>query len=150
MEPLSILSITNTALALAGRLGKTLRFLYQLSTKLKYADVKITLLIGYLGSLNAPITEIAAIVKGLAGCIQYQKLAESLNMTLDCTNLSLSFLDAKLDGLRSNTQDERSTADKMTMIIRSSEFEDYVNGISCYVNALNLLLNALQRFLSRP
>ena len=145
MDPLSILSITNTALGLAGRLGKTLSFLYQLSSKLKYADIKITLLIGYLGSLNAAIAEIADIVKGFSGCIQYQKLAESLSMTLDCTNLSLSFLEAQLDSLRSKAQDGPSMAHKMKMIVRSSEFEEYVNGISCFVNALNLHLNSLQR-----
>ena len=145
MDPLSILGITNSALILAGRLGKTLSFLYQVSSKLKYADVKITLLIGYLGSLNAAIAEITDIVKGLSGCVQYQKLAESLSMTLHCTNLSLSFLEEKLGSLRSSTQGEQSIADKMTIIIRSSEFEDYVSGVSCYVNALNLLLNSLQR-----
>ena len=143
MDPVSVLGITNTALCLADQLGKTLKFLYQLSTKLKYAEIKITLLAGYLGSLNAAIVEIAEIVKGLSEHIQYQKLAESLSMTLDCTNLSLSFLEAKLDGLR--LSDERTMADKIAMLLRNSEFEDYVNGISCHVNALNLLLNTLQR-----
>ena len=146
MDPTSILGITNTAFSLAGKLGKTLAFLFQLSSKLKYANVKITLLIGYLGSLSTAITEIASIVKGLSGHIQYQKLAESLEMTLDCTNLSLSFLETQLDGLRSSAQDERTIVDRLTMIIKNSEFEDYVNGISHHVNALNLLLNTLHRF----
>ena len=146
MDPLSIIGITTTAFGLADRLAKTLNFLFQLSTKFKYADVKITLLIGYIGSLNAAIVEIADIVKGLSGRIRYQKLAESLDTTLECTKCSLSFLETKLDGLRLSSEDERSMAEKITIIVRNTEFEEYINGISCYVNALNLLLNSLQRY----
>ena len=145
MDPVSILGIANTALSLADRLGKILNFLYQLSSKLKYADIKISLLIGYLGSLNAAVAEIADIVKRLSGCIRYQKLAKSLSTTLGYTNVSLSFLEAKFDSLRSSAQDKSSVVDKITMMIQKSDFEEYVNGISTYVNPLNLLLNSLQR-----
>lgn len=42
------------------------------------------------------------------------------------------------------TQDGMSFTNKLTMILEATEFEEYMNGIGIYVNALNLLLNALQ------
>lgn len=147
MEPATIIGIT--AFGLADRLTKTLNFLLQLTTKFRYANVKITLLIGYLGSINAAICEIANIVKMLSKRAKYEELADSLNTTLKCTKLSLSFLESKIEGLRSGSQDEVSMVDKITMILKDAEFDGYINGISSYVNALNLLLNALQRYLSK-
>ena len=145
MDPVSIVSLTTTAFCVVDRLAKTLNFLLHLSHKFKYADVKITLLIGYLGSLNSAVSEIAIIVKGLSGHIQYQKLAQSLDTTLECTKLSLTFLDSKLEGLHSASGDGRTLMDKVSFMLRDADFEEYVSGISTYVNALNLLLNALQR-----
>ena len=146
MEPISIIGITASAFALVDRLGKTLTFILQLSTKFKYADAKITLLIGYLASINAAIFEIAKIVNTLSECTKYEKLVDSLNTTLECTKFSLSFLESKIEGLGSDSQDEMGMIDKITMILKDAEFNEYINGISSYVNALNLLLNALQRF----
>lgn len=37
-----------------------------------------------------------------------------------------------------------SFTNKLTMILKATEFEEYMNGIGIYINALNLLLNALQ------
>lgn len=146
MEPVSIIGITASAFTLVDHLGKTLNFILQLSTKFKYADAKITLLIGYLASINAAIFEIAKIVETLSECTKYEKLVDSLNTTLECTKLSLSFLESKIEGLRSDSQDETSMINKITMILKDTEFNEYINGISSYVNALNLLLNVLQRF----
>ena len=148
MDPVSIIGLTTTAFGVVDRLAKTLNFLFTLSAKFKYVDAKITLLIGYLGSLNAAVREIAEIVKRLSGRIQYQKLAESIETTLECTKFSLSFLESQLDKLESSPEDGRSMVDRMSVILRSAEFEDYLDGIGRYVNALNLLLNALQRLFS--
>ncbi|KAF7503186.1 hypothetical protein GJ744_004219 [Endocarpon pusillum] len=144
MDPVSIIGITASAFTLVDRLGTTLNFILQLSTKFKHADAKITLLIGYLASINAAIFEIAKIVKTLPEGTQYEKLVDSLNTTLECTKLSLSFLESKIGGLRSNPQDETSMINKITIILKDAEFNEYINGISHYVNALNLLLNVLQ------
>ena len=143
MDPASILGLTTTAFGVVDRLAKTLNFLINLSTKLKYANAQIALLIGYLGSLNAAISEIADIVKGLSGRIEYQKLAQSLDTALECTKFSLSFLEMKLESL-SDSDDQRTLLDKVTFILRGAEFEEYINGVSRYINALNLLLSALQ------
>ena len=145
MDPVSVIGLSTTAFSIVERLAKTLNFLLQLSTKLKFADVKITLLIGFLGSINAAVHEIGNIAKKLSGHIQYQKLAENLVITLDCTKVSLSFLESQLAELQSSSQDERSLVDKFTIILKDAEFESYVNGISTNVTALNLVLNALQR-----
>lgn len=145
MEPVSIIGVAASAFALADRLGKTLKFILQLSTKFKYADAKITLLIGYLASINAAIFEIAKIVETLSEHTKYEKLVDSLNTALECTKFSLSFLESKIEGLRSDSQDEMSTIDKITMILKDGELKEYIDGIGSYVNALNLLLNTFAK-----
>ncbi|ERF77193.1 hypothetical protein EPUS_06473 [Endocarpon pusillum Z07020] len=124
MEPVSIIGITASAFTLVGRLRKTLNFILQLSTKLKYANAKITLLIGYLASINAAIFEIAKIIETLSECTKYEKLVDSLHTTLKCTKLSLSFLESKIERLRSDSQDDTSMINKITMILKDAEFNN--------------------------
>ena len=145
MDPVSVTGLSKTASSMVERLAKTLNLLLRLSTRLKFADVKTTLLIGFLGSINAAVYEIGNIVERLSGHIEYQKLAEHLNIALDCTKVSLSFLESQLAELQSSSQDEDSLVDKFTVLLRNAEFESYINEVSTNVTALNLVLNALQR-----
>ena len=67
MDPISIIGLTTSILTITEHLGKTAKFLIQLSTKLKYADMKITMLVGYLQILNAGVSEIGRITEDLTG-----------------------------------------------------------------------------------
>ena len=145
MDPISIIGITTTAFGIVERLSKTLKFLLKLSRRCKFTEAKLSLLIGYIGSLNVAIIEIANSVKGFSGIDHYKELLDTLDATLECTKFSLSFLESKINGLHIDTESEMSLFEKVTIIFNRAELDEYLNCISSYVNALNLLLTTLQR-----
>ena len=144
MDPISIVGLAGTALGVLGPLAKSLSFLLQLSTKYKMADAKMTLLIGFLASVQVSVHEIANIIKSNGTQPQHSEVAESLNTTLDCTTFSLSILQAKIDALGLDSVQDMTKLEKAIVLFKGAEFDEYLTGLDTYVNALNLLLNVLQ------
>ena len=143
MDPVSVIGLAGTALAILQPLGKTLAFLLQLSTKLKNADAKMTMLIGYLASVQVSVQHLARLVKDLERQPQHADSVESLRTTLDCTTFFLSILQSKLGGIE---VDAATTLEKAILLFKSAEFDEYISSMNSYVNALNLLLNVLQAY----
>jgi hypothetical protein len=144
MDPVSILGLAGTAFSVVERVAKITTFFVKLSTRFKTVNAKIASLIGYLATLNASISEISDIIEGLSEHERYKGLADSLATTLNCTTISMSFLEAMVAGLRLEGQDEASLLNKITVLLKSEEFDEYLGGINTYINALNLHLNVLQ------
>ena len=126
------------------RVTKLVNFFLKLSTRFKATNAKVTSLIGYPASLNASISEIAAIIEGLSEHGQYRGLADSLTSTLHCTTFSMSFLESMIAGLGFERQNELNATEKISALLKSEEFDGYMTGINTYVNTLNLHLNDLQ------
>ena len=117
MDPVSAIELGVVAFEILGCVGKILNLLLNISTKFKHADFKVQLLIGFLSSLRISINEITIIADGLADREDYKDVVEGLRTTLDCTNLAVSLLDSKLDGLRSDSSDMKSKIEKLLVII---------------------------------
>ena len=148
MDPVSAIELGVVAFEILGCVGKILNLLLNISTKFKHADFKVQLLIGFLSSLRISINEITIIADGLADREDYKDVVEGLRTTLDCTNLAVSLLDSKLDGLRSDSSDMKSKIEKLLVIIKGDEFGEWSSDIGHLVDALNLSLSALQRYVA--
>ena len=145
MDPVSAAGIGVVAFEILGCVGKILNFLLIISTKFKHANIKLQLLIGFLSSLRISIKEITTIADGLAGREDYEDVVEGLRTTLECTNLAVSVLDSKLNGLQSDSSDVKSKIEKLTVVLKGDEFGEWSSDIGHLVDALNLSLNAFQR-----
>ena len=144
MDPISIVGIAGTAYSVVDRVAKIINLFLKLSTRFRTTNAKVTSLIGYLASLNASVSEIAGIVEGLSDHERYRELASSLGTTLHCTTTSMSFLESMITALKLDSRGEMSKLNKISILLKSEEFDEYLKGINIYVNALNLHLNALQ------
>ena len=73
-------------------------------------------------------------------------MVEGLATTLECTKFAIMLLDSKLDGLRSDSSDVKAKLDKLLVVLKCDEFGEWSSDIGHLVDALNLSLNALQRY----
>ena len=146
MDPVSALGVGVVSFEILECVGKILGFLLKISTKFKHANTKVQLLIGFLSSLQISIKEITVIADGLAYREDYKEVIEGLRMTMECTKIAVSLLESKLDGLQSDSTDMKSKIEKLMVVLRGDEFGEWSSDIGHLVDALNLSLNALQRY----
>ena len=142
-----MVGLSTIAFGMLTGLGKSLKFILDLSAKYRRVDAKVSLLIGYLSSIQASTSGIADIIKTLKGQPQ-QKIAESLETTLECTKVSLEFLDVRINALRTESVDGLSILNKVKVLFQEDEFQEYLSSLGGFVDAMNLQLNILQWFVA--
>ena len=145
MDPVSAIAFGVTAFEVLECVKKILNFLLKLSTKFRYTNVTVQLVIGFLSSLKLSIAEVKNIVDGLANHDQYKDVVDGLTTTIECTKFAMAILESKLDGLRPDSTNMRAKIEKLMVVLEGDEFGEWSSDIGHLVDALNLSLNALQR-----
>lgn len=142
MASVSTADQTPLAFELAHRLGEVRKFLLRLFTNFQDRDGKIALLIEHLDNLSASILETTELIKNPSGATEVQTEKKLFDGILEGTKKYILFLESKLDGLRSDFQDEKTVMDRLLALLEEARRQDYVN---TNIQALNLLSAVLQR-----
>jgi hypothetical protein len=75
---------------------------------------------------------------------QHQSLVHDLKTSLDCCEVVILVLDSRLCCLRRNEDSGLSALSKAQFLWDENSMNDYLNLLNNQINALNLLLTALQ------
>lgn len=75
---------------------------------------------------------------------QYQQLAKDLKTSLDCCEVVILVLDERLCYLRRSGDNGLNALSKVQFVWDEKSMTDYLNLLNNQINALNLLLTALQ------
>lgn len=145
MDPLSGIAVASSILSVIDILTRSLKSLADLQPRFERADFKVSLLIGQLSTLKAALNQINDLVgTSLAGISQHEQLVIDLATSLDCCEAVTVVLDDRLSGLQRNNGGHLATLSKAHFLWEEKEMTDYQNLLNNQINALNLLLTAMQ------
>lgn len=145
MEPVSIISLVGSVVSIVDVIGRSLSYLLDLQTKYRKANLTISLLIGQLSTLKAALNQISEwITASLVGVPQHEQLVADLDVSIEACKILILVLDDRISCLERGAISELRTVDKVQFLWEEKGMTDYLNHLNNQINALNLLLTALQ------
>ncbi|KAI0444139.1 G-protein alpha subunit-domain-containing protein [Xylaria telfairii] len=145
MDPASIVQIVGTALSLGDVVIKCLAGLRSLKNKYHDAPLFISTIIGQLYMVQSALDQLAIWSKPEHGRDpRYRQLAYQIDNALDCFSLLVTTLERRLDDFRLISSNDMTTAQRLTFLWGEKETSDFSLLLDRQVNALNLLLQAVQ------
>jgi hypothetical protein len=145
MDPVSAIGLVGAIVGVVDVISRNIGYLMDLQSRYRSADIKISLLIGQLSTLKAALKQIIELMNtSLVAVPQHQPLVHDLKTSLDCCEVVILVLDSRLCCLRRNEDSGLSALSKAQFVWDENSMNDYLNLLNNQINALNLLLTALQ------
>ncbi|KAL9117504.1 MAG: hypothetical protein Q9187_005958 [Circinaria calcarea] len=145
MDPASIIALAASVISIIDVIGKSLSFLLDLQTKYRKASLTVSLLIGQLSTVKAALNQISQwITTSLVGVPQHQQLVADLDVSLEACKVLVLVLDDRIFRHESSLTSQVKAAAKARFLWEEKDMNDYLNLLNNQINALNLLLTALQ------
>ena len=150
MDPVSAIGSAGAVVGLIDVATRTLSYLRTLQQQWKLADLTLNLLIGQLSTLNAALDQISQwISTSLPFDQQHHQLVMDLGNALESCKALLICIDDHISALRWNENESLTFQSKARAILRDQNMKDLLNHLNNQSGALNLLLTALNWFVSR-
>ncbi|KAI0537271.1 hypothetical protein GGR58DRAFT_354493 [Xylaria digitata] len=147
MDPGSIFQIVGTAVSLGDVVIKCIVGLKSLKSKYHDTPLVISTIIGQLYIVQSALDELAMWNKrddGRERDPRYLDLASQIDNGLDCFSLLILTLEQRLNDFKLNGTKDMTTRQRLTFLWNEQETSDYSVLLDRQVNALNLLLQAVQ------
>jgi guanine nucleotide-binding protein G(i) subunit alpha len=143
MDPASVVGLVGAVLGIADVVAKSVRTLLDMQSKFMTADVRVSTLIGQLSTLKAALGHIADMMSEEMSAAQYGQFFSDLDTALQGCEAMITALDTRLSALERNV-DRLSISAKVQTIWDDSTLNEYLGILNNQIQALNLLLTALQ------
>ena len=145
MEPVSILGTISAVVGIADVVTRSIKRLSNLKTKFRNAPFLISTLIGQLCTVQAALDQLSAWAdKHLSSNPRYEQLALQVGSSLDCFRPLMMSLQDRLDQLEGGEEDHLGLAKRVLFVWTEQNLAEYCTILDRQVNALNLLLQAIQ------
>ena len=147
MDPVSIVSLASAVLSIVGVIAKNINALSTLQAKYRNADLSVFLLIGQLSTLKAALGQISEWIKieGITAQSEHLQLIADLQIALNGCQVLISILDDRVEQLANKEgSDNLKVQGKIVFLWEEQELNVYVTHLNNQVNALTLLLSAIQ------
>lgn len=150
MEPISAIGLSASLISCVKIITGSINSLLALQTKYRQADLTVQLILGQLSTLRAALNEICQWINvSLIGVPQHEQLVLDLTTSIEGCKVLLSILSdriALLDrgGVDQDGSDSLGLRGKMRLLWAEKESNQYFSLLNNQINALNLLLTALQ------
>ena len=145
MDPITIFQIVGAAISMGDLVLKCLAKLSALKAKYRNVSLNISTIIGQLYMVQAAINELETWNKsGYGRDPRYQQLASQISNSLDCFSTLMLRLEQHLGRFDTERPEEMTTKDKTIFLWDEKETIEFSTLLDRQVNALNLLLQAIQ------
>lgn len=139
------IGLAGSVVSIVDILAKSVNFLLNLQTKYKQADLTVSLLIGQLSTLKAALNQISEwITSSLVAVSQHEQLVSDLTISIEGCKVLVLALDDRINSFDRNADHTLNSRGKAQLLWEENGTTDYLNHLSNHINALNLLLTALQ------
>lgn len=146
MDPISAISFVSAIAGLVDLIAKGVLSLPDLQSRYRTADIKVSLLIGQLSTLKAALIQVGLLVEDLSQAPRDIQLVSALSTSLSSLETIIGALDHRLSQLQRHTEDGLSNWGRVNYVWDEQTMRDYLSLLDHQVNALGLLLSALQWF----
>ena len=144
MDPLSIVGAVGSILGIIDLATRSIKSLTGLQGRYTSINLRARVLIGQLSTLNAALGQIKQVLDLLGPGSQIgedSQISVDIATSLSCCEAVMSLLDQRLSGMQ---QDHLTIREKTGILWHEKETTDFQTMLNNQVNALNLLLTALQ------
>lgn len=150
MEPISAVGLSVSLISCVKVITTSINSLLALQTKYRQADLTVQLFLGQLSTLRAALNEICQWINvSLIGVAQHEQLVLDLTTSIEGCKVLLLILSDRiallgLGGVDQDGSDLLGLRGKMRLLWAEKESNQYFSLLNNQINALNLLLTALQ------
>lgn len=150
MEPISAVGLSVSLMSCVKIITSSINSLLVLQTKYKQADLTVQLFLGQLSTLRAALNEICQWINAsLIGVPQHEQLVLDLTTSIEGCKVLLLILGDRIalldrSGADQDGFDSLGLRGKMQLLWAEKESNQYFSLLNNQINALNLLLTALQ------
>lgn len=144
MDPISAIGLVSAIAGIVDLIAKGVLSLSDFQSRYRIVDLKVSLLIGQLSTLKAALTQVGHLVQDVACVPRDRQLVSELSNSLASLETIIGVLDSRLSHLQHNTEDGLSSWRRVNFVWDEQTMRDYLSMLDHQVNALGLLLTALQ------
>lgn len=144
MDAVPAIGLVGSIVSLVDVLSRSIQSLLDLRSRYQSVDRKVNLLIGQLSTLRAALNQITELNARLAPMPQHQQLVQNLTTSLGCCEIVIRDLDDRLCSSRRSEASDLDALAKIQFLQDENAMTDYLGLLNNQINALNLLLTALQ------
>ena len=150
MDPASIIGIVGSVVGIADVVTRSIRSLNSLKTKYRDAPALVSTLIGQLYTTQVALEQLsiwAGDYSGIPTSVEaerYAQLAAQVGNALDCFSPLILSLQQHLNKLESLDAIQFGFQKKVSFLWKERDLNDYLALLDRQVNALTLLLEAIQ------
>ena len=145
MDPVSAIGIAGSVVSIIDVISRSLGSLLDLQARYKRANLTLSLLIGQLSTLKAALNQISEwIAERLHAIPAHQQLIIDLTTSLECCKVLILMINDRI-GIPERKEDSTlNRLGKVQFLWEEQGLNDYLSHLNNQINALNLLLTALQ------
>ncbi|KAL4995373.1 G-protein alpha subunit-domain-containing protein [Aspergillus recurvatus] len=146
MDPISVLGAVGSILGIMDVVTRSIKTLTEFQSRYATVSLKTRVLVGHLSTLNAALVQIKQLlplVDADPSNGDDSQISADVAVSIGCCNEIMLFLDQRLSQVRMRI-DQPTTLDKMGILWHESETTEFQTLLNNQVNAMNLLLSALQ------
>lgn len=144
MDPISAVGFVSAIAGIVDLIAKGVLSLSDFQSRYRIVDLKVSLLIGQLSTLKTALTQVGHLVQDVAFVPRNRQLVSELSNSLASLETIIGVLDSRLSHLQHNTVDGLSSWRRVNFVWDEQTMRDYLSMLDHQVNALGLLLIALQ------
>lgn len=144
MDPISAVGFVGAVAGIVDLIAKGVLSLSDFQSRYRIVDLKVSLLIGQLSTLKTALTQVGHLVQDVACVPRDRQLVDELSNSLASLETIIGVLDSRLSHLQHNTEDGLSSWRRLNFVWDEQTMRDYLSMLDHQVNALGLLLTALQ------
>lgn len=144
MDPVSIIGLAGSVVGIVDIISKSINSLRDFQSKYHQADLIVDLSIVQLSTLRTALNQVTQWIDELKIPQQHQFI-EDLTISLQGCKVLVLLLDTRIDEFPKNESTGKLTSKgKIELLWEDSEMKEYQNLLNNQINALNLLLTAIQ------
>lgn len=145
MDPVSAIGLVGSIIGVVDVISRNISFSMDLQSRYKIADLKVDLFIGQLSTPRAVLKQIVELMNtSLVTVPQHQQLMHDLKTSLDCCEVLILVLDERFGSLQRSEDNGLNALSKAQFVWDEKSMTNYLDLLNNQINALNLLLTALQ------
>ncbi|ROV98320.1 hypothetical protein VMCG_07188 [Cytospora schulzeri] len=144
MDPISAVGFVSSVVSIVELVRNGIATLSELRDRYKIVDFKVNILITQLSTLTTALDQVTNVLSDNPGLPQDAQLIRDLTTSLACVEAVIMLINERISPLQQQLANGLSAMGKVNFLWDESTLKDYLSLLDNQVNALNLLLTALQ------
>ena len=146
MDPISVIGLLGSVVGVLDVVTRSVNKLSGIRTKFRRATFLVSALHGHLCIVQAALSQLEEILRANSPHFVQSKaeIKVALEISLEGCGILVASLEEQLDKLYDENNEQMTAQGKLSFLWHDQDIKEYLDLLDRHVNALNLLLQAIQ------